>query len=471
MKNFFKKLSIVPQGLRYKTMIAFSLMSLIPILIFGWVVITYIFPNLGVVFDLSLSNISIILLISIIISILGLLIIREIVDSVIKIAGDARGIADGEMDKLIEIEHEDEIGDLGKSLNLMTQKIRDNIEELKNYGEKTKLINMEINKKVLALSSLLQIGNFISSAEELKGILKFACDRIAALEEDTRCLILTRSGEENAITLTANSGSEDELLKHMALEAGSDYADVIIVDKTSRSCPEGLKKIMETAAFKNLMSLPITLGRRQLKGLIVIGNDKDEFVFAEDNIELLKVFGKQINIAIENDILMKKAKELEVMDEVTGLYNEGYIHTRLNEEIKRACIYQRPCGYLVINIDNFKGFYDELGEKHSNELLKSVGSLIKKCVSDIDKVGRLKADEFGIVLAEKNKRQSAGVAESIREKIEKGSAKELKASGKMTVSIGVSENPIDGSTADELMEKAGELVKNAKSLGKNRVAV
>jgi len=39
----------------------------------------------------------------------------------------------------------------------------------------------------------------------------------------------------------------------------------------------------------------------------------------------------------------------------------------------------------------------------------------------------------------------------------------------ITVSGGVSENPIDGSTQEELFKKALEAVQSAKSLAKNRV--
>ena len=155
MLKLSKDLSLVPKGLRYKTLIAFSLMSLIPILICGWLVTTYIFPNINLFFGLTIGNISFILFISIVISLLGLYVAKEMIDPVIKIAGDAKIIAEGDITRRIEIEREDEVGDLSKSLNIMTQKIKENMEELKAYSEKTKLINMEINKKVLALSSLL----------------------------------------------------------------------------------------------------------------------------------------------------------------------------------------------------------------------------------------------------------------------------------------------------------------------------
>ena len=81
------------------------------------------------------------------------------------------------------------------------------------------------------------------------------------------------------------------------------------------------------------------------------------------------------------------------------------------------------------------------------------------------------AKSFAIILPERNKKQAAGIAEELRKKIEIDLAKVMNVPERFTVSIGVSENPIDGSTADEVMKKAEKLVKSAKSLGKNRVVV
>ena len=124
-----------------------------------------------------------------------------------------------------------------------------------------------------------------------------------------------------------------------------------------------------------------------------------------------------------------------------------------------------------MDIDNFKDFYAASGQGKAEALLKEIGAILKSSVMEIDKVGRLCDDKFGIILPEKNKRQAAYVAEEIRKKIEDGLGKLVRADKKLTVSIGVSENPIDGSIAEELMEKAERLVRNAKVLGKNRVAV
>ena len=75
-----------------------------------------------------------------------------------------------------------------------------------------------------------------------------------------------------------------------------------------------------------------------------------------------------------------------------------------------------------------------------------------------------------MLLPEKNKKEAAHIAEELRKKIETTNLLR-QGQASLTVSCGVGENPIDGATADELFKKATAAVKEAKSLGKNRVAV
>jgi len=454
MLNLFKDISMVPKGLRYKTMIAFSLMSLIPIMVCAWVVITYIFPNINLFFGLSLSNISFILVISIIISLLGLYITKEMIDPVIKMAEEAKTIAGGDFTKSINISREDEVGDLSRSLNIMTQKIKENMDELRAYGERTKLINLEINKKVLALSGLLQIGNLISTSKDLGSVLDFIIRKVADLENDSVSLLILM----------------DEGSKEYVVASSCNLEEVKIQGLRLKQAEMDLNTLAKKIGVKNIAGMQITAAGK-FCGILIVGNNEKDFVFSDEEKELLKVFAKQASIAVENDMLMKKSKELAIKDEVTSLYNSNYMKSRLEEEIKRALVHQRPCGYLLIDMDDFKGFIASNGEAKAEALLKEAGVILQSSVTEIDKVGRLRDDKFVIILPEKNKRQSAHLAEGIRKNIEDGLAKSVMSDKKITVSIGVSENPIDGSTAEELMEKAERFVRNAKSLGKNRVAV
>lgn len=472
MLNFFKQMSLVPKGLKYKTMIAFSLMSLIPLLICVWLATNYIFPNIDLFFGLSLSNISFILFISLVIAVLGLYLTKQMIDPVVKMACDAKVIAEGDVSRIIDVKGEDEIGDLGTSLNIMTQKIKDNIEQLKAYGEQTRLINIEINKKVLALSGLLQIGNLISSSSELINILNFIVQKLADVEEGASSLVMLLDEKTREFKMISSCNVNEENVRGLKINENDISPHIVIIDSDNPPdrTSNAINNLLSFFGVKNFIMLPVIVSRRQ-RGIIAVGNDKEGYIFKEDEKELLKVFSKQASIAIENDLLIKKAKELAVIDELTGLYNQTYIHTRLDEEIKRAIIYQRPCGYLLIDIDDFKNFHEQLGEAKTEMLLKALGGMLKASVTDVDKVARLVLDKFAVVMPERNKKQSAAIAEEIRKKVESGLSSLIKTPGKVTVSIGVSENPIDGSSADDLIAKAERLVKQAKSLGKNRVAV
>ena len=74
-------------------------------------------------------------------------------------------------------------------------------------------------------------------------------------------------------------------------------------------------------------------------------------------------------------------------------------------------------------------------------------------------------------LPEKNKRQAQEIAEQIRKKIEVIYNQEEDGAKKITLSAGVSENPLDGVDALQLINKAQELLHKAKLSGKNRVVV
>ncbi len=172
----------------------------------------------------------------------------------------------------------------------------------------------------------------------------------------------------------------------------------------------------------------------------------------------------------ENGTLLRRVEKLEIKDALTGLYNLAFIQNRLEEEIKRAITYQRPCAYIIFDIDNFERFSQKLGPVSPESTLQRIGSVIRSSVSETDRVARVGDDEFAIVLPERNKRQAQEMAEEIRKKIEFIYSEEADMNKKITVTAAVSENPLDGITALELMSAARRALNTAKKQGKNRIA-
>ena len=215
--------------------------------------------------------------------------------------------------------------------------------------------------------------------------------------------------------------------------------------------------------------MPVFL-KGKIKAVLGIGNTRESFQYTKDDIELLDIFAKQIAIAIENDILSHRVEKLEIRDALTGLFNATFIRNRLQEEIKRAINYQRPCSFIIFDIDNFKQFHQNVGLIAAEGAIKNIASLISSSLDEIARVGRIGDDEFAIVLPECNKRQAYETAEEIRKKVESAYSTQAEQGNKITVSAGVSENPLDGIEAEQLIAKAKELLNSAKRLGRNRVA-
>ncbi|HQP91857.1 MAG TPA: sensor domain-containing diguanylate cyclase, partial [Candidatus Omnitrophota bacterium] len=336
----------------------------------------------------------------------------------------------------------------------LSHHIKDNMDELKIYGERTKDINAKINKQVVALSGVLQIGNLISAKTELKDVFETVVSRLGQvtgsscsfilLKEDSKFEIAAHFGLKDSFFLAAGSPS-GEFIFNSFISSGR---AVIIDEKDRMREKENLLKLLEA---KVAIVEPI-FAHGEPRGLLGIARTEGEH-YSQDDAELMDVYIKQLNIAIENDFLSRKVQDLEIKDTLTGLYNRRYIIDRLDEEILRAISHQRPCALMVLKIRNIKDLFDSLGEAAVEDVLKNVSNVIKDSFGELDRAGRINYDEFGIILAERNKKQAQELAENIKNKIVSGitGVNRLK---KQDVSVCVVENPVDGEDSKSLLEKA-----------------
>lgn len=466
-KNHF----LLSRGLKYKLRVAVSLMSILPLLVCMYLVSNFILPRTGTRLDITIA-----IAVSVFIAVIGFFVIKEIFDRVLSVTSEAKLIAAGDISRKVEAGREDEIGDLGESLNQLTQRIRLNMDELKNYGEKTAQINLDIQKRVLVLSSLLQISSLISQGAKLEDILKLTTEKSRLLANSDVAYLFFREEGFDEFQIKAVDGLNVQSLLQAKIkeETAGIFSKLIksgrhlVMDNKNILPPNLREDLRQRLGLKNAMALPVYLKGR-VAGILGIGNVKDSFLYAKDDLDLLDIFAKQVSIAVENDILMHKVEKLEIKDALTGLYNELFIRSRLQEEIKRAITYQRPCSFILLNVDNFQKFHESFGSLQAEGALKRVALLIRDSVSEIDRVARFGDNEFAVVLPEKNKRQAQETAENIRKKIEFTFSEEQDVNKRLTVSGGVSENPLDGINAEELVSKAKGLVSSAKQQGRNRI--
>ncbi|MBM3244709.1 MAG: diguanylate cyclase [Candidatus Omnitrophica bacterium] len=469
-----KKSFLSSGNLKYKLRIAFCLMSVLPLLVSMYLVSNYILPKAGFRLD---ASVAVSVVISIAIAVIGFFLVKEVFDRVVSISSEAKLIAAGDFNRMVETSKEDEVGYLGESLNQLTVQIRNSMDELKGYSERTTEINVEIQKRVLALSSLLQISSLISQGLKLDEILQLTVEKSRILANSDVTFLFFRDAEEGDFYVRAVDGINAQHMAKLKIEQNEPVFGKLvktnkplIVDKDNTLAENSRIAFYEKFRLKNILALPIFL-RGKVTGILGIGNTKEPFLYKKEDVELLDIFAKQITIAVENDLLLRWVEKLEIKDALTGLYNEAFIKNRLQEEIRRAIIYQRPCSFIILNIDNFAAYHQNFGSLQAESTLKRVASLVRDSITEIDRAARIGDNEFALVLPEKNKRQSQAIAEDIRKKIEFVFGEEQDQNKKITVSGSVSENPLDGLTAEELFLKAKELLVKAKSQGKNKIVI
>lgn len=463
--------SLLPKGLKDKLTVGFCLMSVIPLLVLVYIVNTYVFPGAKQIGDVSL-----IVAIAGFIALLGLAVTRGFVIPVVKLASEAQAIARGELDRRVEV-GSDEVGSIGSALNQITQRVRDNMAQLHTYGEQTKQMNLDITRRILTLSNVLQVSSLISQSAKIDEVLDFILEKLTQIEEAELNCLITADGEEGEFKIRACSGADRtqaQALQGMRfsspwLQKALREGRVLLVDQ-DRGTGQGGELLGKQFGMRNAVLQPI-VSMRQGVAILLSANRKQGFSFQEDSLDLLKVFGQQVAIAVENDLLAQRAEQLKVIDELTGLYTAGYMKNRLAEEVSRAARYHRPCSLVLLDMDDFQKIQELYGGLAAEGVLHQVAELLKGQVTDVDRVGRMGPDDFAIILPERNKREAIELAESVRSKVEQhlfsNGPNRLPCS--LHLCAAVSENPLDGSAAEELFAKAEETMRSAKQQGKNKV--
>lgn len=118
---------------------------------------------------------------------------------------------------------------------------------------------------------------------------------------------------------------------------------------------------------------------------------------------------------LHDQMAMQKAKfeRLSVHDELTGLYNYRYLHTRLSEEFKRAERYHEPFACALIDVDQLRAVNEMFGRSMGDATLRRVSDGIRRCVREVDVIARYGGDEFLVVLPSTHFAGSVVVAERI----------------------------------------------------------
>jgi diguanylate cyclase (GGDEF)-like protein len=168
--------------------------------------------------------------------------------------------------------------------------------------------------------------------------------------------------------------------------------------------------------------------------------------------------------------LLEETRAYAYRDELTGLRNYRFFELYLFHELLRSDQYSSPLSLVMIDVDNFKGYNDQLGHAAGNDALATVGRLISESCRRVDVPARYGGEEFTVILPATPKLGAQMVADRIRKSVEQQLAYG-ETEHALTISAGVATYPGDADSSEELIARADEALYQAKSKGKNRVEI
>ena len=163
----------------------------------------------------------------------------------------------------------------------------------------------------------------------------------------------------------------------------------------------------------------------------------------------------------------EKNREIRLMaykDPLTGLWNRAYIEEKVNEFANA----KMKGSFMLLDLDNFKGINDTYGHVKGDAALVAFGKTLSSFVHSDDVVARIGGDEFAIFLKDAVGEDLLGerVAGLIKD-VER-ELKIVKADDSISsVSVGISQMPLDGTGFIELYNKADNAMYFVKRNGKH----
>jgi diguanylate cyclase (GGDEF)-like protein len=193
----------------------------------------------------------------------------------------------------------------------------------------------------------------------------------------------------------------------------------------------------------------------------------DEALALEQRLRILEK--ENVELSMKNRALA----ELSSRDSLTGLFNRWYVLEKVEAEMNRCLRHGSPMSLLILDIDHFRRINEAHGHGAGDQVLQTVGRLLRESCRIYDIPGRYGGEEFCLMLPETTIEKTLQVAERLRLRIAEAHVPAGATMLRVTASIGlaglesVPEEAIFGATA--LVERADRALGSAKDRGRNRV--
>lgn len=351
---------------------------------------------------------------------------------------------------------------------------------------------LERRRAMLAFSSEMSLADNL--AEILRKANEFVPSAAGSILLDNP-LDKQQNRRQNMLTFVAAFGDRAEQLLGREIPGDRGIAGHVYVHGSPYHASDtradehffaGLDEIIDYST-QSLIAVPIRI-EQDVCGVLELINRRGAPEYSEEDRNLLRIFAGYISVSIQNILDGRRAQELAKRDNLTGLFNDHYLHVALARVIERSLERDEDLAVIFLDLDYFKSVNDTYGHLAGSQVLREVGHLLKAAMRRYEEAvpARYGGDEFVLVAPGVGLDEAVDLAERIREDIIQ--AVYCDASGDIqreplnltgiTCSVGVAtlQRHVEAATTVEehkstLLRLADAAMYVAKKTGRNRTAV
>ncbi len=248
----------------------------------------------------------------------------------------------------------------------------------------------------------------------------------------------------------------------------SQYKYIFLFIITTSTIQLGLKNGITVAIISSVLILAMDIICFENKGNVVNEYFQNDLILS--GIFILTAWPLGFYVKIEGEHI-NKLEELVNKDGLTEVYNHRYFHDKLKEKVALSKKYNKPVSMVFVDIDYFKHYNDLNGHQMGDEVLRTIGKILRDNLRKNDIAARYGGEEFAIILPDTNEDKAVLIADKIRLIIEntKFEGEENQPNGILTVSMGISVYPDKAKDDITLIKSADDALYRAKFFMKNRV--
>lgn len=231
--------------------------------------------------------------------------------------------------------------------------------------------------------------------------------------------------DQNELTFIATFGSKAEELLNQRIPASKGIAGHVYMggesyvaeDLDSDSYHYRMFEDPDEYRTESLVAIPVRI-EKEVCGVLELVNRLKTGQYNQRDVHLLEIFAEYISISIQNVLDGRQAQEIAKRDNLTGLYNDRYLHIALSKAIAKCRREDTDLALLFMDLDFFKRVNDSHGHLAGSQVLREVGLLIKRSTPfDNAIAARYGGDEFVVALPGLDLLEAIKVAENLRHEI------------------------------------------------------